>query len=330
MTSNEDGNPNEIMREILVLERDMSKCINIFVSKVLKGINDVDYLNHKEKVYLSNKLIESVSCMENAATMVIEVVAKLNKKSQSIVYVTNSSDDTVSVIQISDNSVVDTIAVGNVPNGIVITPNGEIVYVTNIIDDNISVIQTSDNTVVDTITVGNSPHNVAITPDGKYIYVTNLGGNTVSVIQTSDNTVADTITVGHFPFGIAITPNGEFAYVANIRDDTVSVIQLSDNTVVDTIAIGNSPHGVAITPTTKPETINKTIENILKKERDILKSLSENVCKTLRKLYDDDSICFKSLVELSSTLIEEAAKKERTASKAIEDLTNLECEESVE
>lgn len=82
--------------------------------------------------------------------------------SQPFAYVTNQFDDTISVINLSTNTVVDTINVGTLPQGLAATPDGQFVYVTNNTSNNISVIQTSGNTVVDTIAVGDSPTGIGI------------------------------------------------------------------------------------------------------------------------------------------------------------------------
>ena len=61
------------------------------------------------------------------------------------VYVTHGGD-TVSVIQTSDNTVIDTIRVGTAPLDIAVRPDdGRFVYVTNLGDDTVSVIATSGN-----------------------------------------------------------------------------------------------------------------------------------------------------------------------------------------
>ena len=70
------------------------------------------------------------------------------------------------MIRTSDNTVVATVAVGDVPVGVAVTPDGAFVYVTNNFSNNVSVIRTSDNTVVATVAVGNGPRGVAVTPDG--------------------------------------------------------------------------------------------------------------------------------------------------------------------
>jgi YVTN family beta-propeller protein len=102
-------------------------------------------------------------------------------------YVSNFFDNSVSVIRTSDDAagitVIDTIPVGNWPDGVSVTPNGAYVYVNNYTDGTVSVIKTFDNSVAETITVGTKPHgSIAVSPDGQFVYVGNYGDGTVSVI----------------------------------------------------------------------------------------------------------------------------------------------------
>lgn len=67
--------------------------------------------------------------------------------------------------------------------------------------------------VVATLEVGTEPYGIALTPNGQKAYVTNARSNSVSVIDTATNVVTATITnvgpsVGAEPRGIAITNNG--------------------------------------------------------------------------------------------------------------------------
>ncbi|MEX0999561.1 MAG: IPTL-CTERM sorting domain-containing protein [Thermodesulfobacteriota bacterium] len=120
---------------------------------------------------------------------------------------TNNAD-TVSVIDTSTNTVINTIPVGMRPTGVAVTPDGMFVYVNNSNDGTVSVIRTSTNTVVDTVPVGMAPEGVAVTPDGMFVYVADFDDDTVSVIRTSTNTVVDTVPVWYTPFsfGIFIIP----------------------------------------------------------------------------------------------------------------------------
>ncbi len=68
------------------------------------------------------------------------------------------------MIDTDSNTVVDTIPVGDGPNGVAITRGlfDSRAYVGNGSSDNVSVIDTDSNTVVDTIPVGDGPFGVAI------------------------------------------------------------------------------------------------------------------------------------------------------------------------
>ena len=98
-------------------------------------------------------------------------------------YVANQFEDNISVIDISTNTVTDTVSVGSFPNDIAITPDSDFAYVANSVSDNVSVIDTSTNTVIDTVTVGSEPFAIAITPDGDFAYVVNTSSDNVSVID---------------------------------------------------------------------------------------------------------------------------------------------------
>src|SRR4029079_3355089 len=72
-------------------------------------------------------------------------------------YVTNSGNNTVSVIDTATNTVVATIPVGTSPDGIAVTPNGAFAYVANLSSNNVSVISAATNSVVATVAVGSLP-----------------------------------------------------------------------------------------------------------------------------------------------------------------------------
>ena len=203
-------------------------------------------------------------------------LASLNTvQAAPFVYITNESDENVSVIDVATNTVTATVDVGNTPQSVAITPDGTKAYVTNRLDNNVSVIDIATNTVTATVNVGDRPISVAITPDGTkpYVirsavdadilifviaktpdgtkaYVSNTANDNVSVIDIATNTVTATVTVGNFPSEVAITPDGTKSYVGNLFDDNVSVIDIATNTVDATVTVGRVPIGVAITPPT--------------------------------------------------------------------------------
>ena len=100
------------------------------------------------------------------------------------IYVTNSDDSTVSVIDITTNTVIDTITVGIEPFDIAYSPYNQRMYVTNGGDSTVSVINTTTNTVDPTpITVGSAPYGIAYDLVSDRMYVANSLDETVSMIN---------------------------------------------------------------------------------------------------------------------------------------------------
>ena len=162
-------------------------------------------------------------------------------------YVTNSNDNTVSVIDTATNSVT-TVPVGSGPSAVAVTPNGRFAYVVNTLGNNVSVISAASNTVVATVPVGSFPQGIAMRPDG-FAYVTNFSSSNISVIDTATNTVVATIPISR-PSKLAIAPNGALAYVTHGSfSPSVTVIDTTTNTVVTNIPVPtNVTLAAAVTP----------------------------------------------------------------------------------
>ena len=87
-----------------------------------------------------------------------------------LVYVTNSSSNFVTVIDIASGKVVRRIAVGVEPFGIAFSPDGSFSYVANAKSSNVSVLRTRTALVEQAIPVsGKLPVWLAVSPDGSYI-----------------------------------------------------------------------------------------------------------------------------------------------------------------
>ena len=119
-------------------------------------------------------------------------------------YVANSGDNNITVIDTNNNTVVGSILVGDGPVGIAFDPVHNRMYVTNL-EGTVSVINTNNNSVDPRpIPVGNRPYEgIAFDPLHDRMYVTNLNSNTISVIDTNNNTVISTIYGINSPRGIA-------------------------------------------------------------------------------------------------------------------------------
>jgi YVTN family beta-propeller protein len=105
-------------------------------------------------------------------TVVATVAVGLNPSGVAVTpdgqyaYVTNNSDNTVSVIATATRTVVATVPVGMAPDWVAVTPDGKHAYVVNSGSSTVavSVIRTATNTVVATVPVGILSSEVGIVP----------------------------------------------------------------------------------------------------------------------------------------------------------------------
>ncbi|HEX7320502.1 MAG TPA: YncE family protein [bacterium] len=159
-------------------------------------------------------------------------------------YVTNSGDNSVSVLSTWDHTVMGTFPSGDNPGNIAALPNDRYVYIAG--NNAVMVMRTSDNAIVDTIPVPGASC-LAPLPNGEFIYV--VCYSNIAVIRTSDNTVVKVIdNIEGMDFGITVLPNGNYAYVTNDFFETVEVIQCSEDTIIKTIEVGKVPWGIAALP----------------------------------------------------------------------------------
>lgn len=142
----------------------------------------------------------------------------------STAYAVLNANDTLAKIDLTAKTPVEgaQVRVGNVPNSVVIAPDGKTAYVSN----EAGPVPTE----TDFQLYSNGTPVAAEYPTG-----TTVPG-TISVIDLSSFKVTETITVGHHPTGMAFW--GKYLLVANTYDDSLSLIDTSTNRVERTINPG--------------------------------------------------------------------------------------------
>ncbi|MDY0129961.1 MAG: PKD domain-containing protein [Methanosarcina vacuolata] len=216
----------------------------------------------------SNKILNSIYLASAALILFLIFVsstasaatAESASTTAPCAYITNYYEGTVSIIDITTNTVKATVPVREWPFGVAVNPAGTKVYVTTTYGEDkdgvtdlkgvVSVIDTATNTVTATVPVGEWPRGVAVSPDGKTVYAVDSGKypdytRSVSVIDAATNTVKAMVPVGNHPEGVAINPTGTKVYVAS---SNVYIIDTATNTVTATVPVGDYPFGVAVTP----------------------------------------------------------------------------------
>ncbi|WP_251065537.1 YncE family protein [Streptomyces sp. ISL-44] len=171
------------------------------------------------------------------------------------VFVTNSGDNTVLVIDALTNTVTATINVGLRPESVATDPQFG-VYVANGGFGTVSVIDRF-NTVIATINVGGPPSildppshvaGVAVDHFLSRAYVTSRSHHRVAVIGISGelSTVAPDFIDVHGPLGVAVDSANHRVYVTQPDLNTVSVIDAATNGIIATIPVRQHPMGISI------------------------------------------------------------------------------------
>lgn len=163
-------------------------------------------------------------------------------------YVANSDDGSVSVIDTKTNTITATINnVGLNLEGIALNADGSRAYVAVSGSNYVAVINTATNTLMPSINVGAGPVAIVANQDGSHIYVACRDAKKIAVINTANNQVSS-INLSSSPSGLALTPDDATLYATHPADNKVSVINTSTNTVSTVVQTGAGPGGISVTP----------------------------------------------------------------------------------
>jgi YVTN family beta-propeller protein len=166
--------------------------------------------------------------------------------SQGLAYITQSTTDSVAIIDLSGPTVRTTFAVGNLPHDIAFNASGSTAYVTNVDDGSVGVINTATGSQTRSYPLASWPLRILVGPGASDLYVT-LGNGGLAVLNASTGALLTTVAIGGTPNGLALDTGGGRLYVSSTAG-TVTVISTATNAPVDTFVIGGFPQDLAVLP----------------------------------------------------------------------------------
>jgi YVTN family beta-propeller protein len=153
-------------------------------------------------------------------------------RNDRLIWAVNPADDSVSVFRPDNNTRLAKITVGDEPESIALTPNGQYAFVANAAGNSVTVIQINDPawgtfsaTVISNIITGAEPWNIVTSPDGNRVFVANSAQDTITVINAATRAVIGHVDLRnslandpdrsrHFqPRGLAVTLDNTKLYV---------------------------------------------------------------------------------------------------------------------
>lgn len=182
------------------------------------------------------------------------------------VWVANSYETFVSIIETPANVAAAKVELGGSPTSVAISTDGSRAYVVLAGEQRLAVIDTATRTVIEKVYV-DSPYRVAVSPNGKFAYVTvvgSLSSDGVAVFDTATNTVVKTIPLTSPPEGIAVSPDGKKVYVAQQSAGSVVVIDTATQAVTKTITGDfGAPYEIAFSPDGKSAYVTDVVSGKL-------------------------------------------------------------------
>ncbi len=229
-------------------------------------------IRHPNGNFLNGNLVTIIDTASDTVVKSLTVEAKpfaiAITPNSSKAFVANSAGNSVSVIDLSNNSFSKTIDAGDgfvslEPVAIVISSDGAQAFVANRGSNDVAIINTQTENVVRTEAVGATPTGLALLPDDSRLYVSNRDDDTISVLNTSTGALVATLPVSAGPMALVASMDGERVYVAHgfsgvevdlcgtdgaTAQNRVSVIDVANNAVLPgTVTVGDAPLGVVVT-----------------------------------------------------------------------------------
>ena len=162
------------------------------------------------------------------------------------IYITNSADSTVDVVDPTSNKVVQTIQGIELPHGVVFSPDGSRVYISNESESVVDVVDSASGHILEKIPLCGHPNNLTITKDGKRVLVgIREGTGSLDVIDTATLKKTKNIPVSGRVHNVYVTPDGRYAVSGSIESKTMTVVDLQSDQAVWDLNLGSGVRPMA-------------------------------------------------------------------------------------
>jgi YVTN family beta-propeller protein len=161
-----------------------------------------------------------------------EITSSSKATPSSLIFITNSADDTVDIVDPATNKVVQVIRGIELPHGVNFSPDGTRVYISNESESVLDMVDHKSGEILEKIPLSGHPNNITVTKDGSRVLVgIRSTPGAVDVIDTVSLKRIKSIPVNGPVHNIYVTPDGKYSVSGSIETRTVSVIDLQTDQV---------------------------------------------------------------------------------------------------
>jgi YVTN family beta-propeller protein len=177
------------------------------------------------------------------------------------IYTSNVAAGSVTEQDVSGRSVLRSMNVAPVVEGIAVTPGGEQVWVGSNKERTVSIIDTKSGAVIDTIGGFGMPYRMAITPDGRTAVVSDPPKSNVLIYDVATRKLRFTVPIpaegvlgtaefpgSASPEGMALSRDGLTVYVALQGSNRVAIVDIASGKLIATMPTGAGPDGIGYSP----------------------------------------------------------------------------------
>jgi len=197
-----------------------------------------------------------------AAAVLVAGLAAGAAVAQERIYVANTGETSVSVIDPSTNTLATT--GGSLVNAIDLgaSPDGRRVYVTD--GSQVGIIDTTFNVVTVTVPIPNGAGLIAVNPNGKFVYVLEPFGTHLTVLNTDfPPSIVRQLALNAITTGIAVSPDGRLLYVTDVVHSSLKIMSTSNFASIDVPLASPFLEAVAVHPDDRHVYVSDAVADVV-------------------------------------------------------------------
>jgi len=165
---------------------------------------------------------------------------------RKLLYVPNSWNNSISIIDLVKVKVIDTVYVGSCPSQVILCPKYGHIYVANTDSNSISILDMDKLNLIVQLPTGEMPHGMAMTNNEEKIFVGSYGSGEITEILTKTNEKVKDHKVQCNPWHLRMDGSGKSLYVVNYsnqfnRNGKIFIYEIGTLTEKNRINIGKMP-----------------------------------------------------------------------------------------